>query len=193
MHHRRLLPSLVARGNALRGRSLRELACIAGRALAALLRPDFFLVFALSTEAKLRATWDAVLALVRPVAKDSCASEPKVDSARASLERALSSRARAELALAVNGSGLNFGSFDVAAWRESVEIAAQRIGLILCGDAAVAATLADETAPAGAATQATEIDQLLLYSVSEDYFSVRRHLKGTIGAAGCSAEVRSAA
>ena len=117
-----------------------------------------------------------------------------MDHARAGLDKALSSRARAELALAVNGSGLCFDAIDVAAWREAVDITAQRIGLILCGDPAVSArTLADETAQAGASTPAAEIDQLLLYSVSGDYFAVRRQLNGTIGAARCSGQVRPAA
>ncbi len=182
VHRGQLSPSLVARGDALSGRTPSELACIAGHALA-FLRPDFFLAVAFATDAELLAAWEAALALARPGASLGSGGSERavVDRARASLDKALSSRARAELALAVNGSGLSFDDIDVAAWREAVDVTAQRIGLVLCGDAAVAArTLASSTAKS--LPRATETDQLLLYSVSEDYFAVRMGLGGTIDA-----------
>jgi len=182
LHRGQLAPSLVARGDALSGRTPRELACIAGHAMA-FLRPDFFLAVALTTDAEFLAAWEAAIALAQPGAAIGSTDSERavVDRARVSLDKALSSRARAELALAVNGSGLSFDDFDVAAWRVAVDITAQRIGLILCGDAAVAArTLANETARS--LPRAAETDQLLRYSVSEDYFAVRAGLGGTIGA-----------
>ena len=68
---------------------------------------------------------------------------------------------------------------------QAVNSAVQRIGLILCGDPAVAVrtlTAEDESdkTPMGSA----QIDQLLLYAVSEDYFAARHYLNGTIEEGG---------
>jgi hypothetical protein len=176
VHRGRLSPSLVARGGVLRGRSPIELACIAGRTLA-LLRSDLFLLFALPGEAELRATWEALIGLARPPGPEATA-----DPGRATLERALPTRARAELALAVSGSGLGFGGLDIAAWRAGALITAQRVGLVLCGDPAVAAGALSGQASPGAGAGSPSVGELLRYAVSEDYFAVRRQLDRTIDA-----------
>lgn len=190
VHRGQLSPSLVARGDVLRGRTPSELACIAGSTMT-LLRPDFFLMVALPEADELRATWQAAMALANPQDRSLRGADGATDSVRIGLERALSSRARGELALAVNGSGLGFDQLDIAAWRAGVEITAQRVGLILSGDPAVAAR-ALAGAPE-AADRAAEIDALLLYAVSDDYFAVRRELDGTIGEGTRAGRLRPAA
>ncbi|HRI06204.1 MAG TPA: tetratricopeptide repeat protein [Nannocystaceae bacterium] len=70
------------------------------------------------------------------------------------------------------------GSADVKKWAQATEIAGYRTGMLLCNDLVVSAhIISQESAAFGATmTPKDKIKELVLYSISEDYFKARKSL-----------------
>ena len=69
------------------------------------------------------------------------------------------------------------GNGVVAHWRSATDLTANRVGLILCNDFETAARMIATEAPGQSTIGAKDrLRDLLAYSVSEQYFKVRRHL-----------------
>ncbi|MBK8260921.1 MAG: tetratricopeptide repeat protein [Nannocystis sp.] len=70
------------------------------------------------------------------------------------------------------------GSADVKKWAQATEIAGYRVGMLLCNDMVVSAhIISQEAATFGATmTPKDKIKELVLYSISEDYFKARKSL-----------------
>ncbi len=65
----------------------------------------------------------------------------------------------------------------ISSWRSATDLTANRVGLILCNDLQVAAkAIATEKTPQSTLSAKERLTDLLAYSVSEEYFAVRRHL-----------------
>lgn len=161
-------PSLVARGDALRGRRGRELAFMAGRSLT-LLRDDHQILLAAPSRDELRRIF--------AVALDLAGVGAAPGELRERLAPRLSIEARTRLAGAVARAGDEVAGFDPVAWREATELTAQRAGFVLAGDfdtAARAIAREAKTAPG------PRLDDLLGYAISESYFAVRTYLGTTI-------------
>jgi hypothetical protein len=175
-----LAPALVARGDALRGRSGRELAHLAGRSLS-LLRTEHLVKLAFSDTAELQATLDAAVALARSSVPMVRGLTLPAEQMLSSLQVALTPGARERLTEVVARCTHGDDELDVTAWTGAADLTAQRVAFILCGDLRVAArAIAREAVPAGGMAPSAKLDELLLYSVSEDYFAVRKYLGATI-------------
>jgi len=172
-------PSLVARGDALRGRRGGELAYIAGHSLT-LLRDEYLIKLALPAGAELRTVYQAALALagagsVVPEA------EAAVEAMRVRLDDALAPHAHQRLADAVASAGSGVCTLDPIAWSNAAELTAQRVGFVLAGDVGTAARAITRDATLNRGTAlAAKIEQLLRYAISEEYFAVRAELGTTI-------------
>jgi hypothetical protein len=71
---------------------------------------------------------------------------------------------------------------DLYKWQASVELTANRAGLISCSDLDVATkAVSTEPVPAGGVQSKDKVKDLVVYSVSEDYFAVRNHLGIGVG------------
>ena len=71
----------------------------------------------------------------------------------------------------------------ISSWRSATDLTANRVGLILCNDLQVAAkAIATEKTPQSTLSAKERLTDLLAYSVSEEYFAVRRHLGLSINA-----------
>ena len=71
-----------------------------------------------------------------------------------------------------------------ASWMmpDAVDATSHRIGFVICGDLEVAARMVSmEPVVVGGPQVKDKIKELVLYSISEDYFAVRSHLGLTIG------------
>ncbi|MCC6747300.1 MAG: tetratricopeptide repeat protein [Deltaproteobacteria bacterium] len=113
---------------------------------------------------------------------------PQVEGAARRLQKAMSRRERKLLPLAVARFMQEGGEVD--GWVRGVLATANRVGLLICGDlpAAMDQLVRDPSAAVGAPGRATariveairaepQATQLLLYSVSRDYLSLRRELQ----------------
>ena len=75
------------------------------------------------------------------------------------------------------------GAVDVKRWAAAAELTNYRVGLLLCGDLTTAALMvSQEQGQLGSVISPKDkIKELVLYSISEDYFEARRHIGLRIG------------
>ena len=74
------------------------------------------------------------------------------------------------------------GEADIHKWSNAVDMTATRAGFLICNDLDVAARLVQtEPVSIGVADPKDKIRDLLLWSISEEYFAVREHLGLGIG------------
>jgi golgin subfamily B member 1 len=87
-----------------------------------------------------------------------------------------------QLALVVQRFMQNKADADINKWTQAVELSAHRAGFVLCNDLETAAKMVStEPVPVGGMSAKDKIRELVLYSISEEYFSVRQHLGLNIG------------
>jgi len=73
--------------------------------------------------------------------------------------------------------GGRLGNGLITGWRSATDLTANRVGLILSNDLETAARLvATESGPMSTLSAKDRLRDLLAFSVSEGYFTVRRHL-----------------
>ena len=75
------------------------------------------------------------------------------------------------------------GQVDVKKWAAAAELTNYRVGLLLCGDLTTAALMvSQEQGQLGSSISPKDkIKEMVLYSISEDYFEARRHMGLRIG------------
>jgi golgin subfamily B member 1 len=105
-----------------------------------------------------------------------------LDSTIATLAKSLTPPAREQLAALVRKFIQNTGEADIKKWVNAVEMTACRTGFLLCNDIQSAARMIQNQAAAVGDIPAKEkIKELVLFSVSEQYFRLRSSLGVTIG------------
>ncbi len=167
----KLKPTLVAGKNHAGSGSEAELAFALGKRLA-YFRPERYLTYALQTLPKLEgAFYGALDAAGQPMEGHEggpMATQLKKSVPTAVLEQIGSVAARMTVE---PGNGV------IAGWRSATDLTANRVGLILCNDLSVAAkVVATEKSAPSTLSAKDRLRDLLAYSVSEEYFSVRKHL-----------------
>ena len=66
---------------------------------------------------------------------------------------------------------------DLSQWLRAVDYSADRIGLLLCGDLRQSiACVKNETFQIGKSSVKDKVKELILYSISDEYFALRREL-----------------
>ena len=71
---------------------------------------------------------------------------------------------------------------NLAKWGHAVDATSHRAGFVICGDLEVAARMVSaEAVVVGGPQVKDKIKELVLYSISEDYFAVRQAMGLTIG------------
>ncbi len=87
-----------------------------------------------------------------------------------------------QLALVVQRFIQGKGQIDLARWSQAVDLTAHRAGFLICNDLALSARFIQlEPATVGGMSAKDKIKELVLYSISEEYFDLRQHLGITIG------------
>ena len=173
----RVAPAFVLGAGLLSGRSAPEL-MFWGAYHLSFLRAGHYAALALPTPAQLRAALYAAITMVRP----DVPAPPDVDpqalaTLLAPLQRRISRQVRKTLEPVVTELLRATHEPDVAAWRRAVTATADRAGFVLCDDLDVAAAqVAAMPVAQGDAPASQRIAELVWFSVSEDYFSVRREL-----------------
>ena len=71
---------------------------------------------------------------------------------------------------------------DLNRWAKAVDLTATRAGYLICGDLEIAARIAQgESVTVGSPEPKEKVMDLILWSLSDEYFALREHLGQTIG------------
>jgi golgin subfamily B member 1 len=176
-----LIPSFVVRQSLLQGRPEKEIAFVAARKLA-YMRPEHFLKLALPTNTELKTALLSAIALVKPDFPVPPDMRANVEAYRPEMAKRIPPQVFEQLAMVVTKFLQNAPEVNLAKWGHAVEATGQRVGFIISGDLEVAARMVSaEPVVVGGPQVKDKIKELVLYSVSEDFFAVRHHLGLTIG------------
>ncbi len=150
-------------------------AFIAGRHLT-YYRPGLYIRHLVPTGTGLRAWLFAAIRLVVPAFPVTPELEGPVGENIALLERAVVGPARDQLTSFVTKL-LQAGAIDLKKWVGGVDLTADRVALLLANDLELALEMVRASDESSAAVQHKErTKELLLFSVSEEYFGLRRKL-----------------
>jgi tetratricopeptide (TPR) repeat protein len=172
----RLVPAVIVGRDLMTGYRDTEIAAAVG-AMLALLRPAYYLKLALGTLEELEAALAAAAALVG-VRIGRPELEPLVTPFVAEMQKRVTRAHGEQLVGLVERLP---AQLDLAKWRNSVDAAAQRAGLLVSGElAATARMISSEPTVPGGLRPLQRVQELIAYSVSPAYFALRRHLNVTV-------------
>jgi hypothetical protein len=176
-----LVPAFVVRQNLLQGRPEKEIAFAAAKYLT-YMRPEHYLKMAIPRNAELKLVFLTALAMVEPKFPIKPEYVSTVQQYLPTLASKIQPQWRDQLVTVVRRFLQNASEVDLVKWGFAVEATTHRIGFVLSGDLAAAASMISmEPAVVGGPTAKDKVKELLLYSISEDYFTVRQHLGTQIG------------
>ena len=176
-----LIPSLVVGAELLQGRSDKELAFPIARFMT-MLRPEHYLKLTLPTNTELRVAFLGALKLVQPNFPIKGGDAAVVDQYAAVMRTTIQPAWLEQLAMVVQRYLATKAEIDLNKWSQAVELTAHRVGFLICNDLALAARqIQQEPTVVGGLQPKDKVKELLLYSISEQYFEVRQQLGLTIG------------
>jgi hypothetical protein len=167
----RLAPTIIVGRDLMTGYRDTEIAAAVG-AMLTLLRPAYYLKLALPTAEELAVVLAAAAHVVgvhntRPELEPQIAAlAPEIQSR---LTRPTAEALRALIARLSN-------PIDLTRWRNAVDAAAQRAGLLVSGELAASARMITSDGSVGALRPNQRVADLVAYSVSPNYFQIRQHL-----------------
>jgi tetratricopeptide (TPR) repeat protein len=176
-----LVPSFVVRAGLLSGRPEKEIAFSSAQWMS-YMRPDHFLKLALQTNTDLKRAFLSAIVLVKrdfPIAPDM---QPLVAQYLPEMQRRTTPQMLEQLGLVVHRFLQAAPEVNLKTWGNAVEASSFRAGFVVCGDLEVAARMISlQPTVVGGATPKERVKELVLFSVSEDYFAVRAALGLQIG------------
>jgi len=169
-------PSTALGPDVLRGLNARDLAFLAGRHLT-YYRPEHYVLVHYPTIGELSALFLGAVKLILPDLAVPAHLTEATTRKRKLLSRHVDGDAKKRLDVAVRRFDARDGRVDFAAWVKSVELTAQRAGLLLCGDLRVATTrLRAETRNIAELTLEQKRGDLLAFCASEKVARARTML-----------------
>jgi tetratricopeptide (TPR) repeat protein len=173
----RLAPAVIVGRDLMTGYRDTEIAASVG-SMIALLRPSYYLKLTLGSVEEL----EAALAAASSVVGRKRATRPELEPMVAAIAAELPKRLTRATGEALQQLVMRLPEqADLARWRNAVDAAAQRAGLLISGDlAATARMIASEAAAPGGQRPNQRVQELVAYSVSPAYFEARRHLGVTV-------------
>ncbi len=178
-----LIPSFVVGASLLQGRPEKELAYVIGKKLA-LMRSDHFVRWptVVPTVAELKVVFLAALKLVAPKFEVKADLAQPVAQYLELLRRLTSPQMLEQLSVVVQRFLASKAEADLHKWSNAVDLTATRAGLLVCNDLDVAAKLVQaEPVAVGTVDPREKIRDLVQWSISEEYFTLREHLGLVIG------------
>jgi tetratricopeptide (TPR) repeat protein len=174
-------PSMVVYQNILRGKKENHVVFALGKSMMELYPPHYAYVTIDRSPQSLKQVFMACMRICgMPVqggdtaALDSIAREIKGRMAAGHVDQ-LSSLMKKFIAAG--------GSTDVKRWAAATELTSYRVGLLMCGDLQTAALMVsqEQNLLGSTMTPKDKIKELVLYSISEDYFDARRGIGVQVG------------
>jgi len=178
-----LVPSLVVFSGLLQGRPEKELAYVIAKRLT-FMRPDHFVRWphVVPTVAELKIVFLAALKLVQPKFEVKADVAQGVNQYLHHLHRSVAPQQIEQLAAVVQRFVANKGEADIHKWANAVDMTATRMGFLICNDLEIATRIVQtEPVSIGVADPKDKIRDLVLWSVSDEYFALREHLGLQIG------------
>jgi hypothetical protein len=178
-----LIPSFVVRANLLQKRPEKEIAFAAARWLT-FMRPEHYLKLALPTNTELKVAFLSAICLVKPDFPIPGDVQALVGQYLPLMHKVIAQQPAwlEQLNLVVNKFIQQAPEVNLATWGNAVDATAHRVGFIISGDLEVAASMVSlEPVVVGGAQIKDKVKELVLFSISEEYFIVRQQLGLTIG------------
>jgi tetratricopeptide (TPR) repeat protein len=167
-------PATVAGSQLLTGKSPQELAFVVGRHLA-YYRGEHYVRWIMTTAAELGTLLLAGIKIGAPGVK--LPADPGVDQTALALAQAMTPVAREALQLLCRRLVETGLQLDVKRWMTAIDLTACQAGLLFCNDLEIAArTIRDDAWSVGDMPAQDKIKELILFSVSDRYFRLRRAL-----------------
>lgn len=168
------MPTALVGRSVLSGRNLKELGFLVGRDIT-YFRPAHYILILYSSLKELTALFLASVCVVRPQHAVPEGSKKEINELTKFLRNHLSDEDKGRLEKAVDLFESNGIRADLVAWARSIEVAATRAGLLLCGDLSVVnQLLITDDRTIGDLSSRDRIHDLLPFSVSESYAELRR-------------------
>ncbi|MCY1010299.1 tetratricopeptide repeat protein [Nannocystis pusilla] len=169
----RVHPTMVVFQNLLKGKNEKHLAFALGRYMSDLYLPHYAYVALDRSPQNLKQVF---LACMHMCDMETGGNRQELDQIAREILSRLPANARDQMRSLMRRFVEAGGSTDVKKWALGTEITAYRIGFLLCDDLITAAHLiSQEQAGFGSAmTPKDKIKELVLYSISEDYFKARK-------------------
>ena len=175
-----LVPSFVVRPHLLQGKNEREVAFLSARRLT-FMRPEYYLKMLLPTNTELKVVVLAAIVMLQPrfpVPPDTVAL---VQQYLPEMQKRMPPQALEQLGAVVQRFISAAPEINLAKWGHAVDAVSHRAGFVVCGDLEVAARMVSaEPVSVGGPQVKDKIKELVLYSISEEFFAVRAQMGLTI-------------
>jgi tetratricopeptide (TPR) repeat protein len=171
-----LCPAFVVRPHLLQGKSERDLAFLSARKLT-FMRPEYYLRMLVPTATELAVAVLSAIVMVEPGFAVPANMAATVQQYLPKMQKWISAGAREQLAAAVAPFIKSAPDLNLARWGYAVDATAHRAGFVVSGDLeASARAIAAEPAVLGGPSVKDKIKNLVLFSISEEYFAVRAQM-----------------
>ncbi len=146
------------------------------------MKPEYYLKLLLPTNTELKVAFLAAIALVNPRFPIPPDSVQTVQLYLAEVQKRIPPHMLEQLARVVKIFIDAQPEVNLAKWGHAVDATSHRAGFVISGDLEVAARMVSaEPVVVGGPQVKDKIKELVLYSISEEYFAVRQALGLTIG------------
>ncbi|MBV8760871.1 MAG: hypothetical protein JO257_26490 [Deltaproteobacteria bacterium] len=175
-----LCPSFVVRPHLLQGKTEREVAFLAARRLT-FMRPEYYLRMLLPTNTELKVALLSAIVMVQPRFPVPPNMVTTIQQYLPKMQKRMPPHALEQLGTLAQRFIEATPAIDTAAWGHAVDSASHRAGFVTCGDLGVAArTVAGEPVVVGGPTAKQKVKELVLFSISREYFAIRAQMGLTI-------------
>jgi tetratricopeptide (TPR) repeat protein len=175
-----LCPSFVVRPHLLQGKSEREIAFLSARRLT-FMRPEYYLKMLLPTNTELKVVVLSAIVMVQPRFPVPPDMVQLVQQYLPEMQKRMPPQVLEQLGAVVARFVQAAPEINLAKWGHAVDATSHRAGFVVCGDLEVAARMVSaEPVTVGGPQVKDKIKELVLYSISEEFFTVRAQMGLTI-------------
>lgn len=175
-----LCPSFVVRPHLLQGKNEREVAFLSARRLT-FMRPEYYLRMLLPTNTELKVVVLTAIVMLQPRFPVPPDTVQLVQQYLPEMQKRMPPHAMEQLGLVVQKFIQAAPEINLAKWGHAVDAVSHRAGFVVCGDLEVAARMVSaEPVTVGGPQVKDKIKELVLYSISEEFFAVRAQMGLTI-------------
>jgi tetratricopeptide (TPR) repeat protein len=175
-----LCPSFVVRPHLLQGKSEREIAFLSARRLT-FMRPEYYLKMLLPTNTELKVVVLSAIVMVQPRFPVPPDMVQLVQQYLPEMQKRMPPQLLEQLGAVVQRFIQAAPEINLAKWGHAVDAVSHRAGFVVCGDLEVAARMVSaEPVVVGGPQVKDKIKELVLYSISEEFFTVRAQMGLTI-------------